>query len=122
MQFSPDLQIQQYSILLVFVTSEVSTTLPVLYIPHGGGPCFFMDWTMGPPDTWHRMAEWLRHVPELVGSSPQAILVISGQCEEEPLAVTSNPAPSLLYDYYGFPKHTYELNTRRRARPAWLRA
>ncbi len=64
---------------------------------------------MGPPNTWHRMAEWLRHVPELVGSTPQAVLVISGHWEEEPLAVTSNPAPPLLYDYYGFPEHTYQL-------------
>jgi aromatic ring-opening dioxygenase catalytic subunit (LigB family) len=64
---------------------------------------------MGPPDTWHRMADWLRHVPELVGSTPQVVLVISGHWEEEPLAVTSNPAPPLLYDYYGFPEHTYQL-------------
>lgn len=64
---------------------------------------------MGPPDTWHRMADWLRHVPELVGSTPQAVLVISGHWEEEPLAVTSNPAPPLLYDYYGFPEDTYQL-------------
>ena len=83
--------------------------LPVLYIPHGGGPCFFMDWTMGPPDTWHRMAEWLSHVPELVGTTPQALLVISGHWEEEPMAVTSHPSPPLLYDYYGFPEHTYQL-------------
>src|SRR5579871_4900364 len=110
MQSSLDLPIQS-SIILMFMTSEVSATLPVLYIPHGGGPCFFMDWTMGPPDTWQRMAEWLRHVPELVGSTPQAVLVISGHWEEEPLAVTSNPAPPLLYDYYGFrsEEHTSEL-------------
>lgn len=91
------------------MTSEGSATLPVLYIPHGGGPCFFMDWTMGPPDTWHRMATWLGHVPELAGSTPQAVLVISGHWEEEPVAVTSNPAPPLYYDYYGFPEHTYQL-------------
>ena len=83
--------------------------LPVLYIPHGGGPCFFMDWTMGPPDTWHRMAEWLRHVPDLVGATPKAVLVISGHWEEEPVAATSHPSPPLLYDYYGFPEHTYQL-------------
>jgi hypothetical protein len=29
--------------------------LPALFIPHGGGHCFFMKWD--PPDTWHRMAE-----------------------------------------------------------------
>ena len=33
---------------------------PTLYIPHGGGPCFFMEWTIGPRDTWDRMAGWLR--------------------------------------------------------------
>ncbi|MEJ2178535.1 MAG: dioxygenase, partial [Gammaproteobacteria bacterium] len=32
---------------------------PVFYIPHGGGPCFFMEWTMGPADTWDAMAHWL---------------------------------------------------------------
>jgi aromatic ring-opening dioxygenase catalytic subunit (LigB family) len=55
------------------------------------------------------MAEWLRRVPEFVGATPLAVLVISGHWEEEPLAVTSNPAPPLLYDYYGFPEHTYQL-------------
>lgn len=23
--------------------------LPTVFIPHGAGPCFFMDWTRGPP-------------------------------------------------------------------------
>ncbi|HHN67322.1 MAG TPA: dioxygenase, partial [Thermopetrobacter sp.] len=23
---------------------------PAIYIPHGAGPCFFMDWE--PPDEW----------------------------------------------------------------------
>ena len=26
---------------------------PAIFLPHGGGPCFFMDWTWGPADTWH---------------------------------------------------------------------
>lgn len=55
------------------------------------------------------MADWLSRVPELVGRTPQAVLVISGHWEDEPLAVTSNPAPALFYDYYGFPEHTYQL-------------
>ena len=24
--------------------------MPAFYIPHGAGPCFFMDWN--PPDAW----------------------------------------------------------------------
>ncbi|HCE23562.1 MAG TPA: dioxygenase, partial [Hyphomonas sp.] len=33
-----------------------STKMPTLFIPHGGGPCFFMDWTLmgGPVDTWDK--------------------------------------------------------------------
>lgn len=38
--------------------------LPTLFIPHCGGPCFFMDWD--PPDTWNRMAEYLRGMPDEV--------------------------------------------------------
>ena len=33
---------------------EIMSKVPTLFIPHGGGPCFFMDWD--PPDTWVRMA------------------------------------------------------------------
>jgi hypothetical protein len=31
-----------------------AATMPTLFIPHGGGPCFFMDWSLmgGPKDTW----------------------------------------------------------------------
>ena len=38
--------------------SRTSGRLPSLYIPHGGGPCFFMDTPPGlPRDLWDRMAE-----------------------------------------------------------------
>ena len=81
--------------------------LPTLFIPHGGGPCFFMDWD--PPDTWERMAEYLRHVPEEVASRPKALVVISGHWEEDVVTIQNNAAPPLLYDYYGFPPNTYEI-------------
>jgi aromatic ring-opening dioxygenase catalytic subunit (LigB family) len=82
--------------------------LPTLFIPHGGGPCFFMDWD--PPDTWARMADYLRYVPDEAGASrPKALLVISGHWEEPVVTIQNNPAPSLLYDYSGFPPSTYEI-------------
>jgi aromatic ring-opening dioxygenase catalytic subunit (LigB family) len=83
--------------------------LPSLFIPHGGGPCFFMEWTMGPPDTWHRMAEWLRSIPGSLPETPRALLVISGHWEAPAPTVTASVKPSLIYDYSGFPPHTYEL-------------
>ena len=81
--------------------------LPTLFIPHGGGPCFFMNWD--PPDTWHRMAEYLRRVPDDVGVRPRALVVISGHWEEKVVTIQNNSAPPLLYDYYGFPESTYQI-------------
>lgn len=82
---------------------------PTLYIPHGGGPCFFMEWTMGPPDTWDALAEWLRGFPATLPEPPRALLVVSAHWETSGFAVTSAAQPPLLYDYYGFPPHTYQL-------------
>lgn len=82
---------------------------PTLYIPHGGGPCFFMDWTMGPRDTWDRMAAWLRGIATSLPEKPRAILVVSGHWEERVPTVMTSPRPPLFFDYYGFPPHTYEL-------------
>ena len=83
--------------------------LPSLYIPHGGGPCFFMDWTMGPSDTWDRMGAWLSGAVDTLDRRPAAIVVVSAHWESPAVAVTSGERPPLIYDYYGFPPHTYEL-------------
>lgn len=83
--------------------------MPTLYIPHGGGPCFFMEWTMGPRDTWDRMAAWLRSIPSSLPRVPSALLVVSAHWEADVPTVLASEAPPLLFDYYGFPPHTYEL-------------
>jgi aromatic ring-opening dioxygenase catalytic subunit (LigB family) len=83
--------------------------LPTLFIPHGGGPCFFMEWTMGPPDTWNKMADFLKGVDGSIGRRPKAVLVVSGHWEEPNFSVGSGERPALIYDYSGFPPHTYEL-------------
>ena len=83
--------------------------LPAFFIPHGGGPCFFMDWTMGPADTWDALAAWLRQMADQVGQRPSAILVISAHWETPEVAITGHARPELIYDYYGFPEHTYQL-------------
>lgn len=80
-------------------------SLPAYFIPHGGGPCFFMEWD--PPDTWRVMQEWLRDLGSRV--KPRAILAISGHWEEDAFCATSGPHPELIYDYHGFPPETYEI-------------
>jgi aromatic ring-opening dioxygenase catalytic subunit (LigB family) len=79
---------------------------PTLYIPHGGGPCFFMD---DPQGIWTGMAEFLRATPATLPETPAAILIISGHWETAGFAVTGGERPPLLFDYYGFPPHTYQL-------------
>lgn len=80
---------------------------PAYYIPHGAGPCFFMDWN--PPDAWNNMAAFLKSISTQLPEQPKAILVISGHWLTPVFSVTSSPNPALIYDYYGFPEHTYEL-------------
>jgi aromatic ring-opening dioxygenase catalytic subunit (LigB family) len=86
-------------------------TLPTFYIPHGGGPCFFMDWSlMGrPADEWDRTAAWLRGLADTLAERPKAIVVISGHWEESAFTVGAAAAPSMIYDYTGFPPDTYQL-------------
>ncbi len=64
---------------------------------------------MGPPDTWHRMAAWLKRLSATLNEKPKGIIVISGHWEAEPVAITAQAAPPLLFDYYGFPPETYQL-------------
>lgn len=85
------------------------TTLPTLFIPHGAGPCFFMEWTRGPADQWDRMAAWLKGLVAGLPERPKAILVISGHWEAPVFTVGAAERPPLIYDYYGFPEHTYQL-------------
>jgi aromatic ring-opening dioxygenase catalytic subunit (LigB family) len=90
-------------------TNPATTKMPTLYIPHGAGPCFFMDWTMGPKDTWNKLAGWLRTIDGSLPESPRALVVVSAHWEAPVPTVLASEHPPLLFDYYGFPKHTYEL-------------
>lgn len=64
---------------------------------------------MGPPDTWDALASFLRSFGSLIGSRPDAIIVASGHHEGAVVEITSSAAPPMLFDYHGFPQHTYEL-------------
>lgn len=95
--------------------NPVSDRQPVLYIPHGAGPCFFMDWN--PADTWNNMAAFLKGIQGTLPSRPRAIVLVSGHWLEPHFSVTGHARPELIYDYYGFPPHTYELKYPAPGRP-----
>ena len=81
--------------------------MPTWFIPHGGGPCFFMDWN--PRDTWDSMAAFLKNIASTLPRRPKAIVMVSAHWLTPDVSVTSHAKPALIYDYYGFPAHTYEL-------------
>ncbi len=41
---------------------------------------------------------------------PKAFLVVTAHWETDKPTVSVNPKPGMLYDYYGFPEHTYKLS------------
>ena len=90
-------------------TAPKMSRQPTFYIPHGGGPCFFMDWAIGPKDTWKPLEKWLRRLPRLLPETPKAIVIVSGHWEAKVPTVTGAASPRLIYDYSGFPRHTYQL-------------
>jgi aromatic ring-opening dioxygenase catalytic subunit (LigB family) len=81
--------------------------MPVFFVPHGAGPCFFMDWN--PANTWDRMATFLKGVAGTLPATPRAIVLVSGHWLARDFSVTGHARPPLIYDYSGFPAHTYEL-------------
>jgi aromatic ring-opening dioxygenase catalytic subunit (LigB family) len=81
--------------------------MPSFFIPHGAGPCFFMEWT--PPDTWHEMAAFLSGLRRTLPRQPKSILIASGHWVTPAFEIGGDADPELIYDYRGFPPHTYEL-------------
>ena len=88
--------------------SGFSRTMPVVFVPHGGGPWPFVDMGMPKADV-DRLANYLRSVREVPSSPPRALLVISAHWEEPVPTVMTSDRPPILYDYYGFPPESYEI-------------
>ena len=82
---------------------------PSFFLPHGGGPCFFLNENGPVPPEWRAMSDFLGRVIAELPERPLAILVVSGHWEEPHFTVHTGSAPDLLYRYGGFPDHTYRL-------------
>jgi aromatic ring-opening dioxygenase catalytic subunit (LigB family) len=81
--------------------------MPALYIPHGGGPSFFM--TGERKRMYQPTEDFLRSVDGLLPARPSAILIITAHWETAVPSFTGGARPELIYDYYGFPPETYAL-------------
>jgi aromatic ring-opening dioxygenase catalytic subunit (LigB family) len=85
----------------------MSDRLPVYFISHGGGPWSFMD----DPSraSYAKLEASLAAMPGEIGRTPAAVLMISAHWEEPEFTLMSHPRPPMVYDYYGFPEHTYRI-------------
>jgi aromatic ring-opening dioxygenase catalytic subunit (LigB family) len=90
--------------------------MPTWFIPHGAGPCFFMDWN--PSDAWDKTGKFLKDLPSTLPTKPKAILMISAHWMQSTISLTGAQNPELIYDYHGFPSHTYDLQYPAKGDPA----
>ena len=83
---------------------------PTMFIPHGGGPCFWMAFPppFG-PHAWDGLRDYLAGLIKSLPERPKAFVVVTAHWEEAQPTVSAAGAPGMLYDYYGFPPHTYQL-------------
>ena len=87
------------------------TRQPVIFVPHGGGPCFWIEFPppFG-PHAWDSLRDYLAGVLKSLPERPKAFLIVTAHWEADQPTVSVNPKPGMLYDYYGFPEHTYKLS------------
>jgi 4,5-DOPA dioxygenase extradiol len=72
--------------------------MPVLYLSHGAPP-------LADDALWTRqLADWSATIDK-----PSAILIVSAHWENAPLTVGATTTVPLVYDFWGFPAHYYEV-------------
>lgn len=83
--------------------------MPVVFLPHGGGPWPFVDVGIGKPEELDALAQYLKSVAQLPTQEPKALLVVSAHWEEPVPTVMTSARPPMLYDYFGFPPESYTI-------------
>jgi 4,5-DOPA dioxygenase extradiol len=75
-----------------------TTRMPALYVSHGAPP-------LADDPIWpDQLAAWAKDIPR-----PTAILTVSAHWEDAPLAIGATRTVPLVYDFWGFPQHYYEV-------------
>lgn len=86
----------------------MSVRLPTYYLSHGGGPWPWMKAEFG--TTFDKLETSLLAIRRELGDAPRAVLVVSAHWEANRFLVGSAAWPPMVYDYKGFPEHTYRIH------------
>lgn len=92
---------------------------PSFYITHGAGPCFWMDFPppLG-PHAFDKLESYFKNFLSHLPQRPDAIIVVSAHWEEAVPTISSALHPPMLFDYYGFPEHTFQLSYPAKGHPS----
>ncbi len=91
------------------VVADGAGRLPVIFMPHGGGPWPLMKDAFGDPAAYNSLEAWLVALGTQYQNRVKAVLVISAHWEETVATVHVGAQPGMLYDYSGFPPESYHL-------------
>lgn len=80
--------------------------MPTYFISHGGGP---WPWIPEMRTALAKLEKSLAAMPGELPEPPKAVLMISGHWEAPEFRVMHAAQPPMVYDYYNFPPHTYEV-------------
>jgi aromatic ring-opening dioxygenase catalytic subunit (LigB family) len=80
--------------------------MPTFFVSHGGGP---WPWVEQMRPMFASLEQWLAGLPATLPMRPKAVLVATAHWEAPEFTVGTGAAPPMLYDYSGFPGHTYQI-------------
>jgi aromatic ring-opening dioxygenase catalytic subunit (LigB family) len=80
--------------------------MPVYFVSHGGGPWPYVE---SMRQMFAKTERELAALPGRLPTKPKAVLVITGHWEAAAFTVSTADHPSMMYDYGGFPEHTYHI-------------
>jgi aromatic ring-opening dioxygenase catalytic subunit (LigB family) len=86
----------------------MSTTQPTFFLSHGGGPWPYMQGEFR--QRFAALEASLKALPGQLPERPKAILMISGHWESDAFEVMASAKPPMVYDYSGFPPHTFQVS------------
>jgi aromatic ring-opening dioxygenase catalytic subunit (LigB family) len=81
--------------------------MPVYFVSHGGGPWPYIE---GMRQQFAATERALAALPGHLPEPSRAILVVTGHWEAPVFTVSTATQPPMLYDYGGFPEHTYHVS------------